>query len=57
GKNLHGAKDAYKARTAATGKSSPIAGRANIYGDKSDHLMDWSSLGSSYEQGSMTSAR
>ncbi|KAL8854010.1 MAG: hypothetical protein Q9221_001133 [Calogaya cf. arnoldii] len=57
GKNLHGAKDAYKVRTAATGKSSPIAGSAGTYGDKSDHLMEWSSLGSSYEQGSMTSAR
>ncbi|KAI4242968.1 MAG: hypothetical protein L6R42_010862 [Xanthoria sp. 1 TBL-2021] len=57
GKNLHGAKDACKVRTVATGKSNAIAGRADAYGDKSDHLMDWSSLGSSYEQGSMTSAR
>ncbi|KAI4228266.1 MAG: hypothetical protein L6R36_001769 [Xanthoria steineri] len=57
GKDLYGAKDAYKVRTVATGKCNAIAGRADAYGDKSDHLMDWSSLGSSYEQGSMTSAR
>ena len=57
GKHLHGAKDAYKVRTVATGKCNAIAGRPDAYGDKSDHLMEWSSLGSSYEQGSMTSAR
>lgn len=57
GMYLHGAKDAYRVRAVATGKNSPIASGANAYGNHGDHAMDCSSLGSSYEQGSMTSAR
>ncbi|KAL9639438.1 MAG: hypothetical protein Q9204_001097 [Flavoplaca sp. TL-2023a] len=57
GMDLHGAKDAYRVRAVATGKNGPIASGANAYGNSGDHAMDWSGLGSSYEQGSMTSAR
>ncbi|KAL8862521.1 MAG: hypothetical protein Q9178_001019 [Gyalolechia marmorata] len=57
GKSLPGAKDAVAVRGMASGRGSTIAGRAETYMGKSDHTMEWSSLGSSYEQDSMTSAR
>ncbi|KAL8774946.1 MAG: hypothetical protein Q9209_000425 [Squamulea sp. 1 TL-2023] len=57
GKGLHGAKDALKVRAVATGRGSPIMERTEGRRGKSDHDMDWSSLESSYEQGSLTQTR
>ncbi|KAL8684032.1 MAG: hypothetical protein Q9186_000062 [Xanthomendoza sp. 1 TL-2023] len=57
GRDLHGAKDMLAVRAIATGKSRPTAEQGAGYGAQSDHAMDWSSLGSSYGQDSMTSLR
>ncbi|KAL8735530.1 MAG: hypothetical protein Q9166_000698 [cf. Caloplaca sp. 2 TL-2023] len=57
GRNLPGAKDTLAVRASATGRSTAVAAQNGGYGTKGDHAMEWSSLGSSFEQGSMTSAR
>ncbi|KAL8818588.1 MAG: hypothetical protein Q9223_002813 [Gallowayella weberi] len=57
GRDLRGAKDTLAVRAIATGKSRATVEQGAGYGTKSDHAMDWSSLGSSYVQSSMTSSR
>ncbi|KAI4130286.1 MAG: hypothetical protein LQ338_001824 [Usnochroma carphineum] len=54
GGDLPGAEDTLSVRKMVTGQASAIADSATGFGFKNNDGMDWSSLGSSFEHGSMT---
>lgn len=53
GRNLPGAEDMLRIRRTVAGRTRAIADSSNGFGANTSDGMDWSSLGGSWEQGSM----
>lgn len=56
GRDLPGAEEILSVRKIATGQTGAVAGSGRSFEAKSNDGMDWSSLGSSYDRGSMTAS-